>query len=87
MYVDYDCSTCAVTTPVLRSKCCARVLRTASCPAKLAGPIAVRSTLVSLAGWVTVCLACEQRLTILGVLTAHSTKIIDRSPTAQPEGA
>src|SRR5262245_53269305 len=32
------------------AKCCARVLRTASCPAKLAGPIAVRSTPAKLAG-------------------------------------
>jgi hypothetical protein len=34
----------------LATKCCAPVLRTASCPAKLAGPIAVRSTPASLAG-------------------------------------
>src|SRR5437016_11711223 len=39
--------------PFFGSKCCARVLRTASYPAKLAGPIAVRSTPASLAGHLT----------------------------------
>src|SRR5262249_37142935 len=60
------------------AKCCARVLRPASCPAKLAGPIAVRSTPASLAGCV---------VPLRGSYTAFGTRCIFTVRRAAGSGA
>ena len=67
------------------AQCCAPVLRTASCPAKLAGPIAVRSTPAGLAGRVALsaCLMAKEMTMNIGVFVFETADSMDPAVLAK----